>query len=813
MVTQPFYIRRIPTPQKAIQFDFSRIDLSQVHLPPNAVPTPSGAVPDSRPAANQLFDGRAAAAVASGVGDPHSVKATNQNDVTPTGQFLLELKIYGPNVTAVYLMTSTNLAVMAYRDYFPAEPFGAALQAKVSAAALKANPGYCGAFGPGVDNFGNSDYEGNYDMNQMYILCLVYSYFNELSPEAREHIITQLLAQGRIDRASLNEKHTSGPLPWDWYRAGFIEGLALNLSDIPETENHVLMIGTTRYLTNQLLYQRNQNPSYDNRRNGCKDQILGRLRNFLRDDFAEYNAKNYQEETRHALLNLCSFAYDEEVRLGARMVLDYVSAHIATSSSDLRRLVPFRRRNEGINVNQLAGHPGVMDVSLLDAHGSDPMQAHFALHAGNTRAYRFANNRVWPGEKYPARPWDWAITANFDADLVIEALSTHRLAPSIHDLFVNDLHRRFYQRLHRWTLEEPGGQRNCDNMELYSGSPSYLISAGGRPAQWVIPGKVVFGFQDQNLGVALPISFLPTGRSAGTDVDTNDSTNVIQISQFSAQTGATENYGVGPDFACGVGIYLPPWIRGEVPVDRDGLYCVNRRSRSDEPAGFYLAIIKRGGFVTLEAFDTWLHPEVSFADFEKQVIVNNSGLKFQSGRPTTYTTYFGNSIHFVVWNDNEYDGHKIGSKILSIDYAAGNPRDTLADAGNVGDNGPFLSGTVMQSPKDGVVVVTNPALGTKLILDWADPAHLVRTAEDGSVIHAGANANGQLYDVWVDFAWTGAQSGDFFQPFSTLAAALAAVADGGTVHLVPGHSLDRSLLSSAGKNVRIVATLGGVAVG
>ena len=29
-----------------------------------------------------------------------------------------------------------------------------------------------------------------------------------------------------------------------------------------------------------------------------------------------------------------------------------------------------------------------MDISLLDAHGADPMPAQFALLAGNTRAYQ-----------------------------------------------------------------------------------------------------------------------------------------------------------------------------------------------------------------------------------------------------------------------------------------------------------------------------------------------------------------------------------------------------------------------------------------
>src|ERR1700712_319618 len=36
---------------------------------------------------------------------------------------------------------------------------------------------------------------------------------------------------------------------------------------------------------------------------------------------------------------LASFAYDAEIKLAARMVLDYISAHMAVSSSDGRRLV------------------------------------------------------------------------------------------------------------------------------------------------------------------------------------------------------------------------------------------------------------------------------------------------------------------------------------------------------------------------------------------------------------------------------------------------------------------------------------------
>src|SRR4030095_6323189 len=102
---------------------------------------------------------------------------------------------------------------------------------------------------------------------------------------------------------------------------------------------------------------------------------------------------------------------------------------------------------------------------------------HFAILAGNTRIY---------GRETPYHS-QWTIyTGGTDGnDAVMYALSDYRLPPSIHDLFVNDLHRRFFQRLHRTfqdDVDETG--RNCDNYEIYAGSPSYLITAGGSPADY-----------------------------------------------------------------------------------------------------------------------------------------------------------------------------------------------------------------------------------------------------------------------------------------------------------------------------------------
>jgi len=809
MDTRPYYTRRLPAPQDLRTFATDRIDLSNHHLPAFVRPDGAGVVPDLRPLADAQLDARAAAVVVAAVRDPLSVK------VMPTtgnldGDALLERHAYGADAPTIYVPSPKILAVMAYEDYFPGAPNAARLRPLVSEAIMASSPGWCGSFGPDVDALASSKYEGNYDMTQQFLLPLAYAYYDLLTPAAREKLIVELLAGGRVKRAGQPDTVTSGTAPNDWSRAGHVQ-LVVNLAGIPETENHVLMIATTRYLTNQLMYPRvvchgpDTSIAYDNRRNGdpsdsrptCMDQVLGLLRNKLRNDFSEYNAKPYQEETRRALLNLYSYAYDAEVRLAAGMVLDYVSAHIAVSSCDARRMVPFRRRNEGSeeggNVHQAPAAPGFLDVGLLDTHGADPMSSHFALLAGNARAYAGPDPRVWRGERGPARPWPWGIGAS--SELFIELACDYRIAPSIHDLFVNDLHRRFYQRIHRRSMmDEPGQQRNCDNMEIYSGSPSYLISAGGRPAIWVIPGKAGHGYQQQNLGVAVPISFMPTGAIAGHTA--SDSRDLIQILQLSdrptpenginaSDVGGTENYGVGPDFACGFRAHLPGWTG--VPAAGDGLFFVEKRATPDEPAAFYLALHRFGDFVLLEAFDAWLHPEVSFDAFKAGVMSHCPSAPPTSGVESVYTTYFGNRIHYVIWNNREIDNHQVGSKVLRVEYDCGDPADTLAAAGN--DAAPFLSGNVLQSPCDGVVEVHNPALGTTLTLDWRDPAHLVRTAEDGQRVQAGPG-----FQVWVDFDWTGGTEGDFFRPFNTFEAATNAIRDGGEVCVLRGTDVERTVI-------------------
>lgn len=802
--TRPYYRR--PSPRAFNAADFSH-DRYPLHLSPsNEVRLPSYVDgPFNLSAYSDRFDARAAAVVSSSVG------ITN---LMGFGSDLLELSEYKGWAPGVLVPKLRWLAEMAYLDFFPGQ-FGSEWM-WVSEVIPHCKPGWVGTFGPGVDELALvGDWpEGNYDMAQMHLLMMAYRYYDELTPQAREHLINELLQKGTLHRPGHDDTHTSGSVPVDWERAGTVEVpiIGTDITQIGETENHILMILTARYLSNQLLFQRTRQQVHDNRRNGsnggpgCTDLVLSLLRNILRGDFSEYNSKNYQKETRWALLNLYNYAYDHEVRLSARMVLDYLSARFATTSSDLRRMVPFRRQNASPKNRTMGGeNSGFMEVGLLEHQlGADVMTRLFILLTGNTRALGSPNPELVPGTQFAMRPWAWALADTGD-DFLIDMLSDYRLPAPIHQLFVNDLHRRFFQRLHRRPQAgEQGGNRNVDNMEINAGSPSYLITAGGRAAEQAISGFLIFGYKDVDKGVAVPTSFMPTGESAGPGTQ-NSARDLIQFGSFSQEPDEVANYGVAPDFACGHRIYLPPWVQGE---REGGFLFVNKRPTSPSDVnrpGFYLAIYQQpDGLSLMEAFDTWLHPELDFRQFKDGVLQRNPGLQLQSNVEARYTTQNGNRIRFVIWNDGEREDIDAGAQVLGVEYGSGDPADAIGDAGSA--TGRLVNGTVLNTPAEAVVEISNPVHGGTITLDLSDKWHPKRIDENGSVEQAGFNN-----EVWVDFGAPGPGEGDAFRPFNTLTAAAGAVAAGGVIKILPGTSQETLLIAQ--KRMRIEAPLGGVLIG
>src|SRR6516225_7252405 len=111
MDTRPYYRRTLPSPQDPQSFATDRIDFSNHHLPPFPQPDASGALLDSRPLANSLYDSRAAALVSAAVGDPMTVTIEPQS-----GDFdfnaLLERKRYGDAAPTVLILTAKCMAAM-----------------------------------------------------------------------------------------------------------------------------------------------------------------------------------------------------------------------------------------------------------------------------------------------------------------------------------------------------------------------------------------------------------------------------------------------------------------------------------------------------------------------------------------------------------------------------------------------------------------------------------------------------------------------------------------------------------------------------
>jgi len=459
------------------------------------------------------------------------------------------------------------------------------------------------------------------------------------------------------------------------------------------------------------------------------------------------------------------------------------------------------------------------------------MGPYFAMQAGNVRAYEMP---------HPSGPAPFGI-ADGGTDLAMEVLSDYRIPRLIHDLFVTDQHRRFFQRLHRTPRNEVGGNRNCDNMEIYASSPSYLITAGGAPALWAVDPGIYAAIDgdsvSQQLGVAVTTSFIPTGFLE------NEAMGLIQFGSFSrkvrldthwkflgqnvADTNivtplSVENYGVAPDFACGAQVHLPSWvdknitegIRDGVPQDphfTSGWSFVNMGrtgSRDSYSPGFYLAIYQEtpGLFALLEAFDTWLNPGVSFKDFKAGVLARNGGIRIFSNTTAHYTTHNGNHVDFVVWTSNDGRSSKFGAQVTDVRYGGLGSADSIGHAESI--TGRLLNGTIMNSPEEAKVEISNPALGSRLTLDFTDPAHPRRFDSQSGEFQVAGFDN----EVWLDFEYQGPTEGDVCRPFNSLRSATAAVADGGVIRIVPGATGERGTIGG-GKSFTLVAPIGGVTLG
>ncbi|WAZ26368.1 glycoside hydrolase [Streptomyces cinnabarinus] len=228
--------------------------------------------------------------------------------------------------------------------------------------------------------------------------------------------------------------------------------------DVPETENHLLMIESCRYLYNQLLHDRNPEVQYDNEKNGLRDWLLGYLQRIAQHDFLEFNSRPYARLALHPLFNLYEFARDDRIRSAARILLDYTMVKYAVSSNRVRRVSPFRRQQHRIN------HTANDRNDLLSNFG-DQVTGMFAACTG------FVDPAGNPA-RFPASLTDNALiagTSSYRPPAAAYLIALDRTTPPA-------LHRFFHGSRPRLTASPDDAD---GGLEIYYHSPSFLLTAGG----------------------------------------------------------------------------------------------------------------------------------------------------------------------------------------------------------------------------------------------------------------------------------------------------------------------------------------------
>lgn len=333
---------------------------------------------------------------------------------------------------------------------------------------------------------------GDYDMPLVLFTAIVVLYPHLLGDDLITYMLEIVLSQkGSIPRRDL----VDSPIPF---------------FEVAETENHVANIEIARHLTNELEGRKNWDLQ-------VTQFLLNGLRSFLRFDFTEFNARPYQNHVVRAITVLYDCTTEPNLRAAARLVLDYLTAKFAVSSSGLRRHVPFRRRAESTWIDQFF---------RADADQEAPR---FLALTGMGSMFRLGDQSFS------------SLTSEISVPAV---LSGYRPPAALQHLIMRSEGRQFYQLIRHY------------GVEVFSSTPDFLISAGGFWLESVHGYDEMPGVRFKDNSVPFDTVIMPT--EGGTEV-----TQLVGIegpldkSWNHAGTRARNNTGVAPGFACGLNPRVP----------------------------------------------------------------------------------------------------------------------------------------------------------------------------------------------------------------------------------------------------------------
>jgi hypothetical protein len=350
--------------------------------------------------------------------------------------------------------------------------------------------------------------------------------------------------------------------------------VAGGLGQIPETENHRLMIETTRFLHNQLLLRELARDHPDADVSNLKDDqddvkawLMKRLRKIYREDFDEYNSRPYQRYSIMAILNLSAFSGDPDLATAANMVLTTIGAKAALASNMSVRYVPFRRR------------PSSANAQFLCSAGGEPHPCPSVTDLTGGADHWIGLLEVYSGQT-PQRMGKMSISAA--KEMSYAATSAYALPETVVALAIPDA-----QTQPRWQI------RRHEVPEVTYSERAFLVTAGGKdagPANHFEMGVLGLSVptpagarSDEGTAAPTTLQFRPRARTAADPAPPSPSpdntilANLIRIyGRFDSdkdhdwtvepaplQAGDaspefTENLCVYRSFACGRNLAIPP---------------------------------------------------------------------------------------------------------------------------------------------------------------------------------------------------------------------------------------------------------------
>lgn len=518
---------------------------------------------------------------------------------------------------------------------------------------------------------------------------------------------------------------------------------------IPETENHRLMIESSRFLKNELIIEEQKDhPNVGSLRNdndGVKRWLLNYMGEIMRRDFAEYNARPYQRLSLLSLLNLSEFAADGDVRRGARMVLEFALAKFALASREGIRVAPYRRLVEAMNQNQ--------DMLEFGGRGSDfpiSLMLHYAGQSQRLPAFQSGFSES-SAEK--------AITAGTARMLIYPASSAFAPDNAILELAANKK-TPYEQRIHH------------AGVEIYTNRASYTLAAGGMitsPALSLEIGPIktpptFLTAKPNDSGTGVPTSLILAGtnhvnrvafmRFDGVKEDVGDVEHDIHSDNFNfGKEGRTYDHNtcVFKGFACGIN-YNEAEVRNPGPdaAAQDLTGCFHPGPDGAAPGWgfldskacqatkiappFFIARFllpctnedsgceRNGRFGLFEVVDA---PNVGFDEFKSRVVADNPVVF--PGKPTPFDAVNQNGNYRMFGGQKELllfsvIANKADRRLTGVLSVNGEPTRQIPDW-------PLAEGDVLNAKGDGVVSFTNPNTRQTVIWDFSDAQHPKRRPE------------------------------------------------------------------------------------